>query len=77
MNLPFRWRLFVSYVALIAATALIVSSLVTRRLTSQSLADIEARLGREAQMLAEVAGDKFEWMEGKFGERISREVWLR
>ena len=26
--------------------------------------------------LAVVAGDKFEWMEGQYGERISREDWL-
>ena len=27
-------------------------------------------------MLAEVAGDKFEWMEGKFGARIRRDEWM-
>ena len=27
-------------------------------------------------MLAEVAGDKFEWMEGQFGARIRREEWM-
>ena len=28
------------------------------------------------RQLAEVAGDKFEWMESKYGERIDREIWL-
>ena len=32
---------------------------------------------RDLRRLAEVAGDKFEWMEGFYGERIYREDWLR
>lgn len=31
---------------------------------------------RHLVMLAEVAGEKFEWMEGRHGERIDRDVWL-
>ena len=31
---------------------------------------------RDLAQLAVVAGDKFEWMEGFYGERISREDWL-
>lgn len=27
-------------------------------------------------MLAEIAGDKFEWMEGQYGARIRRDVWM-
>lgn len=31
---------------------------------------------KDLAQLAKVAGDKFEWMEGFWGERISREDWL-
>ena len=33
-------------------------------------------LRKDLVQLAVVAGDKFEWMEGFYGERISREDWL-
>lgn len=33
-------------------------------------------LRRDLVQLAVVAGEKFEWMEGFYGERISREDWL-
>ena len=32
---------------------------------------------KDLSRLAEVAGDRFEWMEGFYGERIYREDWLR
>ena len=32
---------------------------------------------KDFKRLAEVAGDRFEWMEGLYGERIYREDWLR
>ena len=32
---------------------------------------------KDLRRLAEVAGDRFEWMEGFYGERIYREDWLR
>ena len=31
---------------------------------------------KHLKMLAQVAGEKFEWMEGRYGERISRADWL-
>ena len=32
---------------------------------------------RDFKRLAEVAGDKFEWLESLCGDRIYREDWLR